>query len=115
MLGNFKLAHLGGITRGHEAIFRECERYLTLNGFICFAPVIYDVDTWSLNKEMLDDMCFEKLQIADLFVIVTADHIGKSTRLRMRQSRVLNIPVYIYEYGKIRQLSDEEIRKILDS
>lgn len=96
MMGKFKVAHLLGITREHEKEFRHAERVLTKNGFICFAPVIYNYDEYLMHQSMIDEMCYQKLLTADLCVIVTPYHIGKSTKLRIQQARRLGIPVYIW-------------------
>ena len=77
MIGKYKLAHIGGIARGHEKQFRACETALTLDGYICFAPVVYDMEVYKQHPDLLDDMCYEKLLICDLFVIATPEHIGK--------------------------------------
>lgn len=70
MFGPFPIAHLLGITRDHEAVFRQVETELTKQGYICFAPVIYDFDIYLQHKQLLKDMCYEKLLQADLCVVV---------------------------------------------
>lgn len=110
MLGNFSLIHIGGITRNNEKIFRRIENRLTLQGYICFAPVVYDVEVWKPNKEMLDDMCYEKLIICDIFLIETPWHIGESTKLRIQQSKELNIPIMVYNFitDKLEEFDEEK-------
>lgn len=101
MLGKYKLAHLIGITRNHEKEFRSVEEALTKQGYICFAPVIYNFDDYLRMPEMLDDMCYEKLLISDLLVLVTPEHVGKSTTLRIQQARERGIPVYVFENNEL--------------
>lgn len=67
MFGPFPIAHLLRITRDHEAVFRQVETKLTKQGYICFAPVIYDFDIYLQHKQLLKDMCYEKLLQADLY------------------------------------------------
>ncbi|MBQ8234741.1 MAG: hypothetical protein IJZ36_04075 [Bacilli bacterium] len=108
MLGNYKVAHLLGITRGNEKRFRLVENKLTKLGYICFAPVIYHYDVYKEYAKMIDDMCYEKLKICDICVIVTPEHIGKSTKQRIKEAKDLGKEVYLwvdntlilYEEGK---------------
>lgn len=101
MLGKYEVAHLLGVTRGNMHRFRLVEEKLTKQGYICFAPVIYQYDVYLKYDKMLDEMCYEKLKIADLCVIVTPEHIGKSTSLRIRQAFDLKIPVYTFQDDKL--------------
>lgn len=97
MFGKYKVAHLLGITREHEKQFRYVEQKLTKKGYICFAPVIYDYDVYKEYEDMLNDMCYEKLKVADLCILVTPEHVGKSTTIRIKQAKELGIPVYVLE------------------
>lgn len=101
MLGKYEVAHLLGVTRGNMHRFRLVEEKLTKQGYICFAPVIYQYDVYLKYDKMLDEMCYEKLKISDLCVVVTPEHIGKSTSLRIRQAFDLKIPVYIFQDDKL--------------
>lgn len=112
MLGKFEVAHLIGITRDHEASFRAVEYELTKQGYICFCPVIFDYDVYKSIGDypnMLDEMCSEKMTIADLLVLVTPEHIGKSTMVRLVQASAYNIPVKVYRNGKLVDISKGEI------
>jgi len=40
-------------------------------------------------------MCYEKLLVCDFCVVVTPEHIGKSTSNRIRQAISMNKPVYV--------------------
>lgn len=94
----FKIAHLIGITRNHEDVFRHAERVLTEQGYIVFCPVFYDLDKYLSFGEypnMLDRMCYEKLTICDIIVLVTPEHVGTSTSNRIREADALHKPVYI--------------------
>lgn len=101
MFGKYKVAHLLGITREHEKQFRYVETELTKMGYICFAPVIYNFDTYKQHSDLLDDMCYEKLLVCDICVVVTPEHIGKSTQNRIRQARELEKPVYIFKNNNL--------------
>lgn len=96
MLGRYKVAHLLGSTKDNERQFRHVEIELTKMGYICFAPAIYDFDVYNKIPDLLDDMCYEKLLICDICVLVTPDHIGKSTSNRIKQALDLGKPVYIW-------------------
>lgn len=102
MFGIYEVAHLLGITREHESQFRYVETELTKMGYICFAPVIYDFELYKQNANLIDDMCYEKLRICDICVIVTPEHIGKSTTQRIQQAKQLNKPVYVFENNKLK-------------
>lgn len=102
MFGKYKVAHLLGITREHEKQFRSVETELTKKGYICFAPVIYSLDVYNQYPDLLDDMCYEKLLVCDFCVLVTPEHIGKSTRNRIKQAVRLGKPVYVYEDGELK-------------
>ena len=101
MFGKYKVAHLLGITREHEPQFREVERELTKQGYICFAPAIYIFDVYLQHEEMLNDMCYEKLKVCDLCVLVTPEHVGKSTTMRIQQAKDIGIPVYTFNEGEL--------------
>lgn len=97
MIGKYKVAHLLGRTRNHEVPFRYVETELTKQGYICFAPVVYDFNTYKENAELLDDMCYEKLLVCDICVVVAPEFIGKSTQLRIQQAKELGKPVYLFD------------------
>ena len=103
MIGRFQVAHLLGSTKGNEAKFRQVETELTKAGYICFAPVIYNQNVAEKYMDTLSDMCYAKLLICDLCVIATPDHIGESTKNRIRQARDLNKPVYVLENGYMKE------------
>lgn len=96
MFGRYKVAHLLGSTKGNERQFRYVEIELTKMGYICFAPAIYNFDVYNQIPDLLDDMCYEKLLVCDICVVVTPDHIGKSTSNRIKQALDLGKPVYIW-------------------
>ena len=102
MFGKYKVAHLLGITREHEKQFRHVETELTKMGYICFAPVIYNFDVYKQYSELLDDMCYEKLLVCDICVVVTPEHIGKSTSNRIKQAIDLGKLVYVWEGNQLR-------------
>lgn len=110
MLGKYEVAHLLGVTRGNMHRFRLVEEKLTKQGYICFAPVIYQFDVYLKYDKMLDEMCYEKLKISDLCVIVTPEHIGKSTSLRIKQAYDLKIPVYTFQNDKLVPFTSFEDR-----
>lgn len=94
----YKIVHLIGLTRGNEDKFRDAEKILTRKGFIVFAPVFYKMDEYlSFGKtpNMLDDMCYEKLLMCDFCVLVTPEHIGKSTRERIKQAHSMGKEICI--------------------
>lgn len=97
MIGNYKVAHLLGITREHEPQFRHVERELTKRGYICFAPAIYNLEIYNQHAELLDDMCYQKLLVCDICVVVTPEHIGKSTTKRIQQATEFGKPVYFWD------------------
>lgn len=103
---NYKVAHLVGITREHEKQFRGAEKTLTRKGYIVFTPVFYRMEEYLSFGEypnMLDDMCYQKLLLCDFLVIVTPEHIGKSTSNRIKQAMELNKPVYVLENGDLKE------------
>lgn len=105
MSKKYKIAHLIGITREHEEQFRNAEKILTESGYIVFAPVFYNLEKYLSFGEypnMIDDMCYQKLLICDFIVIVTPEHIGKSTGNRIKQAIELNKPVYVLENGELK-------------
>lgn len=109
MFGEFKVAHLLGVTRGNEPVFRHVETELTKQGYICFAPVIYEFDVYLEHKQMLKDMCYEKLLMTDICVVVTPWHIGKSTKLRIDQSLGLGKPVFVWDNGELVPFSKDSL------
>lgn len=90
----YSIAHLLGITRDHEKVFREHEIKLTKMGYICFAPAIYDYEVYKEYEDMINKMCFEKLMVSDICVLVTPEHVGKRTTETIKTAQKLEIPVY---------------------
>lgn len=112
MLGKYKVAHLIGIAREHEAEFRHVEQEMTKKGFICFTPTFYDLKLYEAHQEMIDDMCYQKLLVSDLCMIVTPEHIGKSTRARAQQSWDMGIPVYVWDDKCPKVYEECDIRRV---
>jgi hypothetical protein len=94
MFGKYKVVHLVGSTRGNEDIFKFVEEKLIRLGYIVFRPTFYNVKQYDECKEMLDDMCYEKLLISDIICIVS--HIGDSTINRINQARELGKEVMMW-------------------
>lgn len=110
MAKKFKIAHLAGITREHEEQFRSAEKVLTEMGYIVFAPVFYDYAKYKSFGEwpnMLDEMCSQKLELCDFLVIVTPEHVGKSTPLRIKQAKAVGKPVYVLQEGQLLPFRQE--------
>lgn len=106
MTKKYEIAHLIGITREHEKQFRNAEKILTSKGYIVFAPVFYNMEEYLSFGEypnMIDDMCFEKLLMCDFLVLVTPDHIGKSTGNRIKQAKEMGKYIYIIENGDLKK------------
>lgn len=106
MSGKYEIAHLVGITREHEKQFRNAEKILTRNGYIVFAPVFYNMEEYLSFGEcpnMLDDMCSEKLLMCDFLVLVTPEHIGKSTTQRIEQAISLGKKIYVLENDSLEE------------
>lgn len=101
MFGKYKVAHLLGKTRGNEKRFRHVEMELTKQGYICFAPAIYDFDVYKNYATMIGNMCYEKLLMCDICVVVTPEHVGQSTSRRINEARELGKPVYTWYNNKL--------------
>lgn len=97
MFGKFKVASLIGSTKDRETEFRHVEKELTKLGYICFAPAIYNYEEYLTVADIVNDMCYAKLMVCDICVIVNPQRIGKSTKSRIEQAENLNIPVYKWE------------------
>lgn len=104
MFGRYKVAHLLGSTKDNEKQFRYAEIELTKMGYICFTPAIYNFDVYNKISDLLDDMCYEKLLVCDICVVVTPDHIGKSTLNRIKQALDLGKPVYIWVDNALKSI-----------
>lgn len=118
MIGSYRVAHLLGVTRWHEPTFRDVERELTKADYIVFAPAIYDFYVYLAHKDVLNDMCYEKLKICDLCVLVTPEHVGKSTSNRIRQAFEMGKPVYIWDnktkyFGEL--LDEKKLQELIDA
>ena len=117
MIGQYKLAHVLGVTRGHESVFREIERELTQQGYIVFCPAIYDYDIYVQHKDILNDMCSEKLKVCDFCVLATPEHVGLSTRARIRQAFELDKPVYVWNRQESKlghALTEDSLQMLID-
>ena len=99
MIGKYQVAHLIGSTADNEFAFRSAELRLTGMGYICFAPAIYNPKTYEKCKELIDDMCYQKLLMCDICVVVTPEKMGKQTRKRIQECKELGKPVYQFTSG----------------
>lgn len=96
----FELMELIGSTKGNNVnMFKDAEKDLTNKGYIVFKPVLFGDEVDSNNLKMLTDMCYEKMLVSDAVCIVTPNHIGESTLLRITQALDLNKQIYIWENG----------------
>lgn len=77
-------------------------------GYICFVPAIYDFDEYKKYSDMINDMCYEKLLVCDLCVVVTPEHIGISTSNRILQALDLGKPVYIWENDSLKEYTQNK-------
>lgn len=109
----YKIVHLLGSVKNNEGIFRYIELKLTNMGYIVFAPVIYDYDIYKQNKEMIDEMCEQKLNMSDFCVVVNPQHIGESTRKRIEQCFILNKAVYFWQNGHLTLINEYDWYNIL--
>ena len=110
----YEIAHLIGSTADNEERFRMAEITLTKMGYICFRPVIYNPSTYLRCKELLDDMCKEKLLLCDICVIVTPEKIGDNTKKMIQLAIDLGKTVYEFSRGvlqlfQIERLNEEPI------
>ena len=85
MVGKYKVITLCGSTR-FKTEFLETQKRLTLEGNIVISVGLFghsgDNEVWTEGtKEMLDDMHFKKIDMADeVFVINVDGYIGSSTQ-----------------------------------
>lgn len=85
MIGKYRIITLCGSTRFRDE-FIEQQKRLTLQGNIVISVGLFghsgDDEVWlEGTKEMLDDMHFRKIDLADgIFVINPGGYIGSSTR-----------------------------------
>lgn len=92
MAGKYKVITLCGSTRFKDAFLREQKR-LTLEGNIVISVGLFghsgDDEVWTEGtKEMLDDMHFRKIDMADeIFVINVGRYIGESTRAEIEYAK----------------------------
>ncbi len=109
MIGKYQVAHLIGSTENNETRFRDAEITLTKMGYICFRPVIYNLDRYLRCKDLIDDMCKEKLLLCDICVVVTPEKIGDSTKQMIQQAIELGKPVYKFTRGILQLFQEEEL------
>ena len=105
----YEIAHLIGSTENNEERFRIAKITLTKMGYICFRPVIYNLTTYLSCKDLIDDMCKEKLLLCDICVIVTPEKIGESTKQMIQQAIELGKPVYKFTRGILQLFQEEEL------
>lgn len=91
----FKIVHLIGSTKEeNEKAFVCAERYYTNLGYIVFKPVFFGVPDNYPKKQMLIDMCTQKLEMCDVVAVV--GRVGKSTAARIEQAEKLGKEVWYY-------------------
>ena len=105
----YEIAHLIGSTENNEERFRNAEITLTKMGYICFRPVIYNLSTYLRCKELIDDMCKEKLLLCDICVIVTPEKIGESTKQMIQLAINLGKTVYEFSCGVLQLFQVERL------
>jgi hypothetical protein len=95
MVGKYKVITLCGSTRFKDE-FIAAQKRLTLEGNIVISVGLFghagDSEVWSEGtKEMLDDMHFRKIDMADeIFVINVDGHIGTSTKREIEYAKSTN-------------------------
>lgn len=117
MIGPYTVAHVLGVTRNHEPVFRDIEKALTQQGYIVFCPAIYNYDTYVKHKDILNDMCSEKLKVCDICVLATPEHVGLSTRARIKQAFELQKPVYVWNTQELKlgsKLNEDSLQVLID-
>ena len=105
----YEIAHLIGSTENNEERFRIAEITLTKMGYICFRPVIYNLTTYLSCKDLIDDMCKEKLLLCDICVIVTPEKIGESTKQMIQLAIDLGKTVYEFSCGVLQLFQIEKL------
>lgn len=102
MSAKFPIITLCGSMKFVDNIMREAQR-LTAQGYIVLAPFIAVPSTMqdADHKEMLDNMHFHKIRMADFVHIVTnADgYAGESTNREMEYCRTVNVNYRIIRYN----------------
>ena len=105
----FEWALLIGSTRNNEKRFRDAEKIVTEKGFIVFTPVFYDYEEYKLFGDypnMLDKMCYQKFCMSDILVLVTPEHIGHRTSVRIQQAKECHKKIFIIEGTKLKEFTD---------
>lgn len=102
MQGRYKVVTLCGSTRFKDDFFRV-QKELTLEGNIVISVGLFghsgDDEVWTAGtKEMLDDMHFSKIDMADeIFVVNPGGYVGESTArdwlcIELRKTCALTLP-----------------------
>jgi hypothetical protein len=95
MVGKYKVITLCGSTRFRDE-FIAAQKRLTLEGNIVISVGLFghsgDSEVWTEGtKEMLDDMHFRKIDMADeIFVINVGGYIGSSTKREIKYAKSAN-------------------------
>ncbi len=100
MIGKYKVVHLIGSTKGNLEIFRRAEIYFTKLGYIVFKPVFYVYNDYIESKDLVDDMCYDKLVFSDIVCLVTPEHFGESTIERIKQAKNLKKEILVFDGKK---------------
>ena len=100
---------IGSTDPKNRFAFRSADAYFTLKGYIVLAPSIFK-DSLAMIKSVHDsnkidkidknlhDLCTEKLSMADIVCIINKDHIGKSTKDRIKQAIKMKKKVLTYDW-----------------
>lgn len=75
-------------------------------GYIVFKPVFYVYDEYIENKELVDEMCYDKLVFSDIICLVTPEHFGESTIKRINQAKKLKKELLIFDGEKSFKYND---------
>lgn len=101
----FKVITLCGSTRFKEA-YEEANRSLTLAGHVVISVGVFGhadgIELTEEQKEQLDKMHFQKIDMADEIHVINVDgYIGSSTQREIEYAQTQNKPVSYYQSPRL--------------
>ncbi len=115
MQGRYKVVTLCGSTR-FKAEYERVQKELTLKGYIVISVGLFghhgDDEVWNEGtKEMLDDMHFSKIDMADeIFVINVDGYVGDSTSREIAYAKYCGKKINSLEPIDLSKYTSEPLR-----
>lgn len=94
-----KIVTLVGTTqKGFQTRYRQVERELCLAGYVVISVNLFKTDVPNIEdfRDLLESIHFQKIDMADIVVLISKDAVGKHTALELEYCHKIQKPVAVF-------------------